>query len=94
MVVLSGCSTGLGRISGDGIIGLTRAFLYAGTPRVLVSYWDVKDRSTAYLMDRFYAARQKGQPPAAALRSAQLATARQYPHPADWAAFALVGEPR
>lgn len=94
MVVLSGCSTGLGKISGDGIIGLTRAFLYAGTPRVLVSYWDVSDRSTAYLMDRFYGALQKGQPPAAALRAAQLATAQQYPNPADWAAFALVGEPR
>ena len=94
MVVLSGCSTGLGKISGDGIIGLTRAFLYAGTPRVLVSYWDVSDRSTAYLMDRFYGALQKGQSPAAALRTAQLATSRQYPNPSEWAAFALVGEPR
>lgn len=94
MVVLSGCSTGLGKISGDGIIGLTRAFMYAGTPRVLVSYWDVSDRSTAYLMDRFYAARNSGEPPAAALRTAQLATRRLYPDPFDWAAFVLVGEPK
>ncbi|MGB2715264.1 MAG: CHAT domain-containing protein [Vicinamibacterales bacterium] len=94
LVVLSGCSTGLGRISGDGIVGLTRAFMYAGTPRVLVSYWDVNDRSTAYLMDRFYAARNAGESPAGALRTAQLATRRLYPNPFDWAAFVLVGEPR
>lgn len=94
MVVLSGCSTGLGKISGDGIVGLTRAFMYAGTPRVLVSYWDVNDRSTAYLMDRFYAAINSGEAPAAALRTAQLATRRMYPNPFDWAAFVLVGEAR
>jgi CHAT domain-containing protein/Tfp pilus assembly protein PilF len=94
LVVLSGCSTGLGRISGDGILGLTRAFMYAGTPRVLVSYWDVSDRPTAYLMDRFYGALDSGQAPASALRTAQLATRRLYPNPFDWAAFVLVGEPR
>jgi CHAT domain-containing protein len=94
LVVLSGCSTGLGRVSGDGIVGLTRAFMYAGTPRLLVSYWDVNDRSTAYLMDRFYGALNAGQAPAAALRTAQLATRRLHPNPFDWAAFVLVGEPR
>jgi CHAT domain-containing protein len=92
LVVLSGCSTGLGRPSGDGIIGLSRAFLYAGTPAVVVSQWDVSDRATAFLMDRFYAGLRAGQKPAAALRAAQLATRARYPHPALWAAFVLVGE--
>ena len=94
LVVLSGCSTGLGRLTGDGIIGLTRAFLYAGTPTVVVSQWDVSDRATAYLMERFYGALARGRPKAAALRAAELDTRRRYPHPALWAAFALVGEPR
>ncbi len=82
------------RLTGDGIIGLTRAFMYAGTPTVVVSQWDVSDRATAFLMDRFYASLRHGQPKAAALRAAQLATRRRYPHPALWAAFTLVGEPR
>jgi CHAT domain-containing protein len=90
--VLSGCSTGLGRLSGDGILGLTRAFLYAGTPSVVVSYWDVSDRATAFLMERFYAAIRAGRNKAAALRQAQLATRARFRHPALWAAFALVGE--
>lgn len=94
LIVLSGCSTGLGRLTGDGIIGLTRAFIYAGTPSVVVSQWDVSDRATLFLMDRFYASLQRGTPKAAALRDAQLATRRRYPHPALWAAFVLVGEAR
>lgn len=94
LVVLSGCSTGLGRLTGDGILGLTRGFIYAGTPSVVVSMWDVSDRATAYLMDRFYAALAGGQPRAQALAAAQRATRAQYPHPSLWAAFVLVGEPR
>ncbi len=94
LVVLSGCSTGLGRPSGDGIIGLGRAFIYAGTPAVVVSQWDVSDRATAFLMDRFYAALARGGGPAKALRQAQLATRERYPHPALWAAFVAIGEPR
>jgi CHAT domain-containing protein len=94
LVVLSGCSTGLGQLTGDGVIGLTRAFLYAGTPSVVVSQWDVSDRATALLMDRFYASLQQGESKAAALRAAQLATRRRFAHPALWAAFMLVGEPR
>jgi CHAT domain-containing protein len=94
LVVLSGCSTGSGKLSGDGILGLGRAFIYAGTPTVLVSQWDVSDLSTAYLMERFYAELAAGRPKAQALRAAQLATQKRYPHPALWAAFALVGEPQ
>jgi CHAT domain-containing protein/tetratricopeptide (TPR) repeat protein len=93
LVTLSGCSTGLGRISGDGIVGLSRALIYAGSPSVLVSQWDVSDVSTAYLMERFYAAMTAGDGKARSLRTAQLATLKRYPHPALWAAFTLVGEP-
>jgi CHAT domain-containing protein len=92
LVVLSGCSTGKGRISGDGILGLARALTYAGAPSLLVSQWDVSDVSTAYHMDQFYAHYAAGQSKARALRSAQLATRKRYPHPALWAAFVLVGE--
>lgn len=94
LVVLSGCSTGLGKSSGDGIIGLGRAFIYAGTPAVVVSQWDVSDRATTYLMDQFYASLAKGRGPAAALRDAQIATRVRYPNPALWAAFVAIGEPR
>lgn len=94
LVVLSGCSTGSGKLSGDGILGLGRAFIYAGTPSVLVSQWDVSDVSTAYLMERFYTELAAGRSKAHALRAAQLATQKRYPHPALWAAFVLVGEPQ
>ncbi len=93
LVVLSGCSTGLGKVTGDGILGLARAFLYAGTPSVVVSQWDVSDRATAFLMDRFYAGLQAGHGKAGSLREAQMATLARYPHPALWAAFSLIGEP-
>ena len=93
LVVLSGCSTGTGKLSGEGIVGLARAVIYAGAPSVIVSQWDVSDRSTAWLMDRFYAALTTGQDKAAALRSAQLATLARHPHPALWAPFVLIGEP-
>jgi CHAT domain-containing protein len=93
LVTLSGCSTGLGRISGDGVVGLSRALIYAGTPSVLVSQWDVSDVSTAHLMERFYASMGAGDGKARSLRTAQLATLERYPHPALWAAFTLVGEP-
>jgi CHAT domain-containing protein len=93
LVVLSGCSTGLGKVTGDGILGLARAFLYAGTPTVVVSQWDVSDVATAFLMDHFYAELRAGQSKARALRHAQLATLRRYRHPALWAAFSLAGEP-
>jgi len=94
LVVLSGCRTGLGRLSGDGILGLTRAFLYAGTPSIVVSEWDVSDRATICVMDRFYAELVAGLGKARALREAQLEARRRFPHPAAWSAFVLVGEPR
>ncbi|MGC9528201.1 MAG: CHAT domain-containing protein [Limnospira sp.] len=96
LVVLSACETGLGRqVRGEGLIGLTRGFMYAGAPRVVVSLWSVDDRATAELMVKFY---QKmldgGQSPAAALRSAQidLWQSSEWNSPFFWAGFTLQGE--
>jgi CHAT domain-containing protein len=96
LVVLSACETGLGRdIRGEGLIGLTRGFMYAGAPRVVVSLWSVSDRATAGLMTGFYEQMLKsGKPPAAALRSAQLAMLKQpaTQNPFYWAAFVVQGD--
>ncbi len=96
LVVLSACQTGLGKeIRGEGVVGLTRGFMYAGAPRVVVSLWSVNDRSTADLMKHFYEAMlSKGQRPSAALRSAQLELMKlkAWQAPYYWAAFGLQGE--
>ncbi len=94
LVVLSGCSTGLGKLTGDGFVGLARALIYAGTPSVIVSQWDVSDLATAYLMERFYANLTRGRGKAQSLRAAQLAALNRFPAPALWAAFTLIGEPK
>jgi CHAT domain-containing protein len=93
LVVLSGCSTGLGRMSGEGMLGLTRSFFFAGSASLVVSYWDVSDVATSELMDRFYAGLARNMTKAAALRAAQLGTRQRHRHPALWAAFVLQGEP-
>jgi CHAT domain-containing protein len=95
LVVLSACETGLGKeVRGEGLIGLTRAFLYAGTPSVAVSLWKVEDRSTAELMARFYRHLKDGRTKAGALRQAQLDLIgdKKFAHPYYWAPFVLVGE--
>jgi CHAT domain-containing protein len=96
LVVLSGCRTGLGKeIKGEGLIGLTRGFMYAGAARVLVSLWDVSDVATAELMKRLYRGMLKdGLRPAAALRAAQLSLLKQrrWSAPYYWAGFVLQGE--
>jgi CHAT domain-containing protein len=96
LVVLSACQTGLGKeVRGEGLVGLTRAFMYAGSPRVVVSLWSVSDRATASLMSEFYRAMLvRGQTPAAALRSAQIATWQHdgWRAPYYWAPFVLQGE--
>ena len=94
LVVLSGCRTGLGRLSGDGILGFTRAFLYAGARSIVVSQWDVSDQATAGFMDRFYAQLAAGRGKAEALARAQRAAWRRGEPSSLWAAFILVGEPR
>jgi CHAT domain-containing protein/tetratricopeptide (TPR) repeat protein len=98
LVVLSGCQTGLGKdIRGEGIVGLTRSFMYAGSARVLVSLWAVNDESTAKLMTLFYRDLLGAKPltPSAALRAAQLSMLKdkQFNAPYYWAAFILQGEP-
>ncbi|MBC7911249.1 MAG: tetratricopeptide repeat protein [Pyrinomonadaceae bacterium] len=96
LVVLSACQTGLGKeIKGEGMIGLTRGFMYAGAPRVVVSLWSVSDLATAELMTRFYQGILKdGMRPAAALRAAQIQMLqqKQWQEPFYWAAFTLQGE--
>ena len=90
MVVLSACETGLAEQgSGDEMVGLVRAFLVAGAARVLASLWPVDDAVTAFFMASFYGALCRGQPPAAALRLAQIEVMRLHPHPFYWAAFTL-----
>jgi CHAT domain-containing protein len=91
LVVLSACNTGQGRMTGDGVIGLARAFIIVGVPSVIVSLWSVADDSTAFLMTRFYEHLQGGCDKAAALRRAMLDTSARYLDPRDWAAFILVG---
>jgi CHAT domain-containing protein len=94
LVVLSGCETGLGRLSrGDDLVGLQRAFLYAGTPTVVTTLWKVDDRASFVLMRRFYDA-LASQGPAEALRRAQRASLSESPHPFFWAAFGVAGDPR
>jgi CHAT domain-containing protein/tetratricopeptide (TPR) repeat protein len=72
LVVLSGCRTGLGKVTGDGIVGLTRAFFYAGTPSVVATMWEVADDPTYLVVTEFYKALRRTGDKALALREAQL----------------------
>jgi CHAT domain-containing protein/tetratricopeptide (TPR) repeat protein len=98
LVMLSACETGLGKEKrGEGVIGLTRAFMYAGAPTVGVTLWSVADKSTAELMTDFYRRFLSSDKPAAAssaMRDAQLAmiSGKKYSAPFYWAPFVLVGE--
>ncbi len=94
LVVLSACNTGRGRITGDGVIGLSRSFISAGVPSIIVSLWSIPDSPTAFLMKRFYQTWQQDShhDKAKALRQAMLDTMAKHPDPKDWAAFTLIGE--
>jgi CHAT domain-containing protein/tetratricopeptide (TPR) repeat protein len=102
LVTLSACQTGRGRISGDGVAGLSRSFIIAGTPSVMVSLWNVDDVMTAYQMESFYKDYLASQSKAVALRAAQIKTLTflekgltvqgSRANPRYWAAFQLVGE--
>ena len=82
LVVLSACQTNVGSIyPGDEVVGLTRAFLYAGTPTVVSSLWSVDDEATEFLMVQFYLNLLDGKSKADALRSAQIDTREKFPHP-------------
>jgi CHAT domain-containing protein len=97
VVVLSACRTALGKeVQGEGLVGITRGFLHAGSRRVVASLWRVDDVATAELMKRFYAAmlRAPRSSPAAALRSAQVALSKtdRWRDPYYWAGFLIQGE--
>ncbi len=93
LITLSGCSTGLNVVSaGDELIGLARGLMHAGAQSLVLSLWDVHDKSTAEFMTAFYRLLQKGESKAAALRGAMLALRSSYPHPYQWAPFILVGK--
>ncbi|NES25285.1 MAG: CHAT domain-containing protein, partial [Symploca sp. SIO3E6] len=92
LVVLSACNTGQGRITSDGVIGLSRSLFTAGVPSVIASLWKVPDEPTAFLMKNFYKNLRKKPDKAQALRQAMLTTMNEYPHPKNWAAFTLIGE--
>ena len=95
MVVLSGCQSGLGTLRrGEGIIGLTRAFLFAGVPNIVVSLWAVEDQSTARLMNAFYRNLRRGVHRSQALQQAKielLHSPDQKQNPFYWAPFVLIG---
>jgi CHAT domain-containing protein/tetratricopeptide (TPR) repeat protein len=96
LVVLSACQTGLGKeVKGEGLVGLTRGFMYAGSPRVIVSLWSVNDIATSELMGRLYQGiLKKGMRPADALRAVQIQMfkQKQWRAPYFWAAFVLQGD--
>lgn len=95
LVVLSACNTGLGDITGDGVIGLSRSLIAAGVPSTIVSLWSVPDAPTSELMTEFYRNwRARKLDKAQALRQAMLTTIKQNPQPENWAAFTLIGETR
>jgi CHAT domain-containing protein len=98
LVVLSACETGLGKdVRGEGLVGLTRGFMYAGAKSVVASLWKVDDRATAEFMGHFYKALLRdGMPPSAALRSAKesIRQQRQWRAPYFWGGFVLQGEYR
>lgn len=97
LVVVSACQTGRGKLlSGEGVVGLSRAFLYAGARAVVVSLWNVSDISTSRLMKNFYQNLTGGMTNAAALRRAKLdmlSSGQQTRHPYYWSPFVMIGKP-
>lgn len=94
LAVLSACDTGRGKVTGEGTIGLARAFLRAGVPTVVATLWKVPDRPTALLMGEFYRQLAAGRDRATALRNAQQTVRAEFPSPRNWAAFVIMGDTR
>ena len=95
LITLSGCGTGLSNVvAGDELLGLIRGFLYAGATSVVLSLWDVNDRTTADLMKSFYGYLAAGGSKGQSLRSAMLCVREEHPHPYYWAPFLLMGDAR
>jgi CHAT domain-containing protein len=93
LVTLSGCATGLNVVAaGDELLGLIRGLLFAGAQSLLLTLWDVNDRSTADFMVHFYTRLQKGENKAAAIQWAMQELRERYPHPYHWAPFTLIGK--
>jgi CHAT domain-containing protein/Flp pilus assembly protein TadD len=92
LVVLSACNTGRGEITSDGVIGLSRAFVSAGVPSIVVSLWAIPDGPSADLMIEFYHQMQQTSDKAVALRQAMLKMMENDPDPYNWAGFLLIGQ--
>ena len=93
LVTLSGCSTGLNTVvGGDEMLGLVRGLLFAGTRAVLVSLWDIDDKSTADFMRVFYGCLASNPDKGLALQKAMQEMREVYPHPYFWAPFVLIGK--
>ena len=92
LVVLSACNSADGKATGDSVLGFSSAFRAAGVPSVLVALWSIPDAPTAQLMRSFYAGLRQGRDKAGALQAAMLQTMKANPHPANWAAFELIGD--
>jgi CHAT domain-containing protein len=93
LMTLSGCSTGLNVVAaGDELIGLARGLLHAGAQSLVLSLWDVHDKSTAEFMRTFYGFLQQGKSKAEALQKAMLQLRASYPHPYQWAPLILIGK--
>ncbi|MDJ1168552.1 CHAT domain-containing protein [Roseofilum sp. BLCC_M154] len=92
IIVLSACSTGKGKITGDGIIGLSRCFILSGVPSLVVSLWNIGAPAAKVLMTEFYQNLAQGKNRASALRHAMLNTKTRFPKPESWSGFTLIGE--
>ena len=93
LVVLSGCESALGRATqGEGVLGVAAAFFAAGARSLVASIWEVDDRVTADLMERFYQGLAQGKSVAGSLRAAQLDIRQKKPHPFYWAGFVVIGD--
>lgn len=91
LVVMSACDSARGKVTGDGVIGLSRSLFTAGVPSIVATLWKIPDEPTKSLMIDFYKHRQMGENKAQALRSAILNTKAKYPNLINWAAFLLLG---
>ncbi len=91
LVTLSACQTGLGKLEAGELIGLNRAFIYAGTHALVSALWRVDDLSTSIMMKHFYR-NYVTLDKAKSLRRAQLIVKKEFPHPSYWAGFSLVGD--
>lgn len=93
LMTLSGCATGLNVVTaGDELLGLVRGLLYAGAQTVLLTLWNVHDRSTSEFMTTFYTRLKSGDSKASAMRNAMLDLRDRFPHPYYWAPFMLTGK--